>query len=267
MPRAGRGDARAGQRRIERHGVVLSDRSGRQCDDWRDGVHPGLGHQRRPLRHDARERIGSHCGHRRWTHHSHRRARPQVLGRLRPYASFHRQRRHARHHHGSAVAAFRHSRGHLGCGLPVSRPQERSRHGHYRDADRLAGRAYRIARRVADGCLHPLLEARRLRRIAHIAVRVSRHRGWRERAGSNDAVHHGGTSRQCVRMGDAAGRPVATMESAAQRLLCGAGIGAWQACVFHRCLRAHFASCRLPAANTRRPRSRGHVGTHRRSCR
>jgi hypothetical protein len=41
---------------IKSHGPFLPDRSGRRCHHRRHGRHPRQRHQRRALRHDARER-------------------------------------------------------------------------------------------------------------------------------------------------------------------------------------------------------------------
>ena len=41
-------------------GLFFPDRSRRKCDDRGHDRHPGLRHQRRALRHDARERAGPH---------------------------------------------------------------------------------------------------------------------------------------------------------------------------------------------------------------
>ena len=63
LPRAGGRHARAAQRRAQGHRTLLPDRSGRQRDDRRHGVDARVGHQRRALRHDARERARPHGRH------------------------------------------------------------------------------------------------------------------------------------------------------------------------------------------------------------
>ena len=72
-----------------------------------------VGHQRRPLRHDARERARPHRRHAGRPDHPHRRPRAQVERRLRPHAPLRRRRRHARHHHRDPAAAVRHARSDL----------------------------------------------------------------------------------------------------------------------------------------------------------
>ena len=82
LPRAGRRHARAGQCRTEGDRTLLPDRSGRQRDDRRHGVDAGIRHQRRPLRHDARERARIDGGHAGRAHHPDRWPRAQVERRL-----------------------------------------------------------------------------------------------------------------------------------------------------------------------------------------
>ena len=60
--RAGR-HAQAAQRSPPRSGPVLPDRSRRRRDARRHGGDPRLGHQRRPLRHHARQRHQPHRRH------------------------------------------------------------------------------------------------------------------------------------------------------------------------------------------------------------
>ena len=193
--------------RAEGHGPVLPDRSGRQCDDRRHGGDARIGHQRSALRHDARERAGPDRRHSRRPHHPHRRARAQVERGLRSHAPVRRVGRHARHHHRDAAAPLRHSGSDFRRGVPVSRPQVRRRHRDRRDADGHSRRAHRIARRRADGCVHPVFEARGLRGQADAVLRVPRHRGRRARAGGDDAGDRRRAWRQRVRMGDAARGP------------------------------------------------------------
>ena len=71
-----------------RHRTVLPHRSGRRRQPGRHGRHARLRHQRRALRHHARERHVADRGHRRRPHRAHRGPRPQVLRRLRPDALF-----------------------------------------------------------------------------------------------------------------------------------------------------------------------------------
>ena len=104
---------------------------------------------------------------------------------------------------------------------------------------------------LADGRLHPLFEPRRIRGETDAAVRIPRDRRERARASADDAGDHRRAGRQCIPMGDAAGRPVAALEGAPQRLLRRDGAGARQAGVFHRCLRSDLAPCRLPARDPR----------------
>ena len=65
LPRAGGRHARAAQRRAQGHRPVLPDRSGRERDARRHGVDARVRHQRRALRHDARERARPDGRHRR----------------------------------------------------------------------------------------------------------------------------------------------------------------------------------------------------------
>ncbi len=102
-------------------GPLLSDRSGRQCDDRRHGVDARVGHQRGSLRHDARERARPHRRHGRRPDHPHRQPRAQVERGLRPHAAVRRLGRHARHHHRGPAAAVRHSGSDLRGRVPVSR--------------------------------------------------------------------------------------------------------------------------------------------------
>ena len=90
---------------------------------------------------------------------------------------------HARRHHRSAAAPLWDSRGDLGRGVPVSRPQECGRHGDRRRAARHPGGADRAPRRCTDGRLHPLFEARGLRGQADAVLRVPRDGCRRARAG------------------------------------------------------------------------------------
>ena len=87
-------------------GLDLPGRSRRRRDDRRHGGDTCIGHHRRPLRHDARERARPDGRARRRHGHPYRHARAQVVGRLRPDAPVRRLRRHARRHHrGDAAAA------------------------------------------------------------------------------------------------------------------------------------------------------------------
>ena len=110
--------------------------------------------------------------------HPHRRPRAQVERRLRPHAAVRRLRRHARHHHRDPAAALRRARGDLGRRC-ASSPTSKARCSTViaGDAARHPGRADRAPRRRADGRLHPLLEARRLRGEADAVLRVPRQRG------------------------------------------------------------------------------------------
>ena len=140
-------------------GLFFPIDSGRERDARRHGVDARVGDQRRTLRHDARERARPDRRHRRRPDRPYRQPRAQVERRLRPHATVRRLRRDARHHHRGAAAAVRAAGSDLGRGLPVSRPEERRRHGHRGDAARHPRRAHRAARRRADGCVHPLFAA------------------------------------------------------------------------------------------------------------
>ena len=143
--RAGARHPQAAERLHPRPGPVLPDRSGRRRIAGRHGRHARLGHQRRALRHDARERARPHGGARRRAHHPHVAARAQVRRRLRPHPPVRRQRGHARHHHRSDAAAVRHPRGD-GCGSVLLRHARRRR--QHRDPDHPA----RHTRSRASSC-------------------------------------------------------------------------------------------------------------------
>ena len=119
-PRRARRHAQAAQRVSARHRPVLSDRSRRRRDARRHGVDARVGHQRRALRHDARERARRSPSCSPMAASSDRRARAQVRRGLRPHAPVRRRRRHARHHHRAHAAAVRHPRRHVGRGVRVS---------------------------------------------------------------------------------------------------------------------------------------------------
>ena len=115
--RAGRRHAHAAQSRDQGFGAVLPDRPGRRRDARRHVGHARVGHQRRALRHDARERAGADGGHGQRRGDPHRHAGAQVERRLRPDAADGGQRGHAgRDHRGhaeAASAARERGRGHL----------------------------------------------------------------------------------------------------------------------------------------------------------
>ena len=84
LHRRARRDARGSQPLSARHRPVLPDRSRRQCQPRRHGGDAGLGHQRRALRHDARQRAVADRGDGRRQRRSRpasapRRARPATI--------------------------------------------------------------------------------------------------------------------------------------------------------------------------------------------
>ena len=191
------------------------------------------------------------------THRAHRRPRAQVERRLRPHAAVRRRRRHARHHHRDPAAPLRHSRGDLRRGLPVSRSQERGRHGHRGDAARHSGRAHRAARRRADGRVHPLLEARGLRGEADAVLRVPRHRGRRARAGARSmqaiAAEHGGSAFEWATQPEDRSRLWKARHNAYYAAL---ALAPGKQALRDRCLRADLAPRRLRARDARGRRRR-----------
>ncbi len=105
---AGGRDAQAAQRVHQAHGTFLPDRPGRGRDARRHGRDARLGHQRRALRHDARERAVAEGRARRRARHPDRAPREEVRRGLRPDAAVRRLGGHARHHHrGDGEAATR----------------------------------------------------------------------------------------------------------------------------------------------------------------
>ena len=98
---AARRHAQAAQRRDQEYRPVLPDRSGCRCDARRHGRDPRQRHQRRALRHHARERARPGSGHGRRRDHSHRHPCQEIQRRLRPDAPDGGQRRDARRDHRS----------------------------------------------------------------------------------------------------------------------------------------------------------------------
>ena len=108
-----------------RHRPVLPHRP-RRRDATLGGmaVDARLRHQRRALRHHARERARAEGRARRRPLIRDRAARAQISRRLRPDAAFRRRRRHARHHHRGHAQALRHARSRS---VPPSAASRRSR--------------------------------------------------------------------------------------------------------------------------------------------
>jgi hypothetical protein len=145
---AGR-DAQAAQRRDPVHRPVLPHRPRRRCQHRRHGGHARQRHQRRALRHHARERAGAGGGHRARRGHPHRHARQEEQRRLRPHAPDGRQRGHAgRHHRNHAASSTRCPRR---CRRRSALSQHRRR-GEHGDPDHPARRAHRA--RGADRRQH-----------------------------------------------------------------------------------------------------------------
>ena len=144
---AGRRHARAAQPRDQGPGPVLPHRPRRQRQPGRHGGHARQRHERRALRHDARQRAGADGGHGRRRGHPHRHAREEEQRRLRPDAAVRRQRRHAGRDHRGDAEAVPAARGRQRRDLPL--PQHRQRGG--RDdpghPDGRADGALRAARR------------------------------------------------------------------------------------------------------------------------
>ena len=93
------------ERTPEEHRPDVPDRPRRRRHHRRHGRHARLGHHRRALRHDARERAGSDGGAGRRPGDPHRRPRAEVVLGLRPHAAVRRLGRHARRHHRGDAAA------------------------------------------------------------------------------------------------------------------------------------------------------------------
>ena len=101
---------RQAERSPQEHRPDVPGRSRRRRDARRHDGDARVGHDRRALRHDARERARADGGPGRWARHPHRRPRAQVVVRLRPDAAVRRLRRHARRHHRGHAAAVRPAR-------------------------------------------------------------------------------------------------------------------------------------------------------------
>ena len=115
---AGRRDAQAAERVHQAHGPVLPGRPRRRCHARRHGGDARLGHQRRALRHDARERAVAEGRARRRPRSFKRRSRAQeIRGGLRPHAPLRRLGGHARHHHRGDGAPLPGAGGDVGRGL------------------------------------------------------------------------------------------------------------------------------------------------------
>ena len=154
-------------------GLALLRRSRRRCDDRRHGGDARIGHDRRPVRDDARERAGDDGGAGGRPRDSHRHPRAQVVGRLRPDAALRRIRGNARRDHRGDGAPPSASRGDCDRRLPLPHHQAGGGYGHRDDPARRAGRPDRAARRGPDGRDQPLFVVD-LRGIADAVLRVSR---------------------------------------------------------------------------------------------
>ena len=115
--RRGRRDADAVEQGAAQHRPHLHRRSRRRRQHRRHGGDAGIRHDRRPLRHDARERAGVDGRAARWPRHQDRHAGAKVGGRLRPDAALRRIRGHARRHHGSHGSPASGARSGVGGGL------------------------------------------------------------------------------------------------------------------------------------------------------
>ena len=158
---AGRRDAQAAERAHQAHGPVLPGRPGRRRHARRHGGDARLGHQRRALRHDARERAVAEGGAGRRPHHPDLAPREEIRRGLRPDAALRRLRRHARHHHRGDGAPVPGAGGDVGRGV-------RLRHGRrlhqHRDPDH-PGRASR-SRAATSSARRPSARSTSTRRRA-----------------------------------------------------------------------------------------------------
>ena len=146
--RRGRGDPQAVECGDRGHRALLPRRPGRGRHARRHGRHPRVGLQRRPLRHDARERPRPEGRHGRRRGHPHGPPREEVLGGVRPHADLRRERGDARHHHRGHRPALPPARGRVGRGLPLPGRRGRGGHGHPDDPAGRPDRARRAARRA-----------------------------------------------------------------------------------------------------------------------
>ena len=100
-------------------GLTFTVDPGADATHRRHGGDARIGHDRRPLRHHARERAGADRRARRRPRHQDRHARAQVGGRLRPDAALRRIGGHARRHHRGDGPAASAARSGVGGGLRV----------------------------------------------------------------------------------------------------------------------------------------------------
>ena len=152
--------ARGSQPLSARHRAVLPDRSGRQCQHRRHDGDAGLGHQRRALRHHARQRAVADCRDGRRPHRHDRQACQEELGRLRFDAAADRLGRHARHHHGDHAEAAGHPAGDRRRRVPVPERRGSLLGGHRDDPDGHSGGPHRTGQCAADAGDDQLFQAR-----------------------------------------------------------------------------------------------------------
>ena len=247
---------------LQGHGPLLPDRSRRERDDRRHDVDARFGDERRPLRHDARERAGPHRRHRRRaTSCAPAAARanraPATISRGSTSAPRARSASSPKCSCGCTA-----SRGDFRRRLPVSGSQGRRRHGHRRRC-KLGIPVARIELLddvQMDACIrYSKLDGFEVKPTLFFEFHGT-DASVREQAEMMQSIAVR-SWRQRVRVGDSARRPLAVVESAAQRLLRRIGADARQAGVRDGCLRADFAADRMRAGNARRRRG---VGVDRR---
>ena len=197
---AGRRDAQAAERVHQAHRPFLPGRPGRRRDARRHGGDARLGHQRRALRHDARERAVAEGGARRRPRHPDLAPREEVGRGLRPDAPVRRLRGHARHHHRGDGAPLPGAGGDVGRGVRLRLGRRLHQH---RDPDhpvRHPDRALRHRLRE-DGGRHQQVQEDRLPRRAHGVLRIPRLEGIGRRAGGGGAGDRQGARRHGFRLG------------------------------------------------------------------
>ena len=141
--------------------------------------------------------LGAHRGPGRRPRDSHRRARAQVIVRLRPHAPVRRLGRDARGDHRSDAATVRPARSRECGGVSLRVDGRRRQHRHHHDSARRPCRAHRDHRRATTRVGESLLEDR-LSAGADAVLRVSRHerrtrwpstrRWWRRSRRENGAL-------------------------------------------------------------------------------
>ena len=175
-----------------------------------------------------------------------RRARPQVVGRLRPDAAVRRLRGHARGSSPSCSCASTACPEAMSAAVCRSRPRGRGRHGDpvIQSASRWRGSSCWTRRRC--GRVQRLRQARGYARAADAVPRVPRHGAGVAGAGASgrrrSPASYGGAR---LPVGDAGRGAQPALAGAARRLLRGDGAAARLPALGHRRLRADLAARRV----------------------